>query len=149
MTELERAVVDLAESRRATSDVAERLAALDHLIAEQFPQFALLQKALFDAKVTERLKEEELRALAVDGFDGQNKKPHAAVTLGKYVVLDYDPGAAKRYAVEHLPDALKLDKSAFEKAAKVIPLDFVTARAEVRAKIAADLSGYLPDEPPL
>jgi hypothetical protein len=47
------------------------------------------------------------------------------------------------YCRQHLPNALKLDARAFEKAAKVIPLSFVDVVETPKATIATDLSEYL------
>jgi len=81
-----------------------------------------------------------VRQAALDNYAREGtKKPHAAVQIKLYTVLDYDPGEAIKLA---LPGTLKLDKKAFEKVAKVMPIDFVTIGKEPRATVAKDLSRF-------
>lgn len=75
-----------------------------------------------------------------------DKAPHPAVPIKMYTVLDYEPADALDYAREHLPKALKLVKRTFEKAARVLELDFVDFTQEPHATIARDLSKYLPED---
>ena len=74
-----------------------------------------------------------------------DKHPHPCIAIKMYTVLDYDDGTALDYARVYIPRAVKLVKSTFEKAAKVLELDFVVVRQEPRATIARDLSEYLPE----
>jgi len=88
--------------------------------------------------------EQEVRSAALGWYETtSDKKPHPAVQVKLYTTLAYDPQAALDYACEHLPKAIKLDKRAFEKAAKAIEPDFVAFAQEARATIARDLSEYL------
>jgi hypothetical protein len=81
-------------------------------------------------------------ALAVYAADG-NKRPHTAVSIKEFTVLDYDPKLALEYCVTHWPAALKLNATAFEKISKIARPEFVTEHVEPRAQIATDLSRYV------
>lgn len=93
--------------------------------------------------------EEAVRTAALDLYEsnGHHKQVHPAVTVKVFTHLEYDPEDAIRYAREHLPQALKLDRSAFEKAARVLEPKFVTVLEEPRATVARDLSAYVAQEP--
>ena len=114
------------------------------------PEWAAADQALQDirqAKVEQANVETEVRERALGIYEETgDKAPHPAVTIKMYTVLDYEDADAFDYAREHLPKALKLDKRTFEKAAKILELDFVVIRQEPRATIARDLSGYLPED---
>ncbi len=85
--------------------------------------------------------EANVRAAALAEYAAnQDKHPHPAVTIKMMTRLDYDPEAAKSYSIAHLPNALKLDARTFEKAAKVLGLDFVTITEEPTTAIDSDLS---------
>ncbi len=85
----------------------------------------------------------EVRKYALDIYEATgHKSPHPAVNVKMYTVLDYDGGEAVKYALLHLPQALKLVKRDFEKAAKVLELDFVTISQEPRASIARNLDEF-------
>jgi len=89
-----------------------------------------------------------VRELGVTAYgETGNKKVHPAVTVKMYTTLAYDPADALEYAREHLHNALKLNKSAFEKVAKVADLDFVTIGQKPGATVAKDLSKYLDEQP--
>jgi hypothetical protein len=77
-------------------------------------------------------------------------RPHPAVQIKRYKVLDYDADEALNYARFYLPQALKLDRRIFEKIAVTLieefakaELDFVAISKEPRATIARDLSEYV------
>jgi hypothetical protein len=109
---------------------------------------AILKMYQSDADVLEsQIRAEALAVYAADG----NKKPHAAVSVKEFTVLDYDPKLALEYCVTHWPAALKLNTTAFEKISKIARPEFVTEHVEPRAQIATDLSVYVdvaevPDE---
>lgn len=96
-------------------------------------------------KQAEAEAEVRKQALAIYLETG-DKAPHPAIKVKVYTVLDYEPADALDYAREHLPKALKLDKRAFERAARAIEPDFVDFTDEPRATIARDLSKYLPGD---
>jgi len=75
--------------------------------------------------------------------DTGNKTPHPDAKIALTVVLAYKLVEAIGYARDHLPQALKLDKRTFDRAAKVLDLDFVTFTQEPRVRISRDLSAHL------
>lgn len=79
-----------------------------------------------------------------------SKRPHPAVGVRLMPRVCYDQAVAVAYCREKLPNALKLDVSAFEKFAKAVhsvqPLDFVRIEHEPQITISTDLSQYLPKE---
>jgi len=146
----------LANMRALVRHINTNIARLEAEIAET-PKGILLQAfktQLADAKELQSADEAAARQAAhhVLKITG-NKKPHSAITFKSYTVLDYDETAAFDYAIQHLPGALKFNKTPFEKVAKVAALDFVTISTEMRPTIASDLSEYedspLPDRPAL
>jgi len=88
-----------------------------------------------------------VRLLALEAYnENGDKGPHAAIKVKMYTVLAYEERDALDFCRDMLPDALRLDKRTFEKAAKTLPLDFVTITEEPRATIARDLSEYAEQE---
>ncbi|MEN6507012.1 MAG: hypothetical protein ABFD92_20955 [Planctomycetaceae bacterium] len=137
----------LAQARKEAADVrAEVEAAQAALEATtewttlQTEKARLARYALAESEADANLR--ELARSVYENSDG-NKHPHPAVTVKLFDVLVYDPGQAKSYAIAHLPNALKLDARAFEKAARVLGLDFVTIVTDARATIATDLSEWV------
>lgn len=142
---LEELVKELAKVRNEQSKAQAKLydvtARLHASFEWQWLQDA--EKELKEATKVVEAAEFEVKYLALNDYDGQNKHPQASVTIKEFDVVEYDPDKAKEYALAHLPTALKLDKQEFEKVAKVIPLDFVKRSKEARAQIDKDLSVYL------
>lgn len=98
------------------------------------------------AQSTTSAQADYVRKLGVAAYgETGDKRVHPAVTVKVYTTLAYDPTDALDYARKHLPGALKLDKRAFEKVAKVAGLDFVEVDQEPRVTIARDLSQYISD----
>lgn len=92
---------------------------------------------------------EQARVMALLRYEeGGDRHPHPAVTIKLFDVVRYDPEEARRYCVDHLPAALNLDKARFERAAKVLGLDFVTIEKEPRAQIATQLPRVVRHEAP-
>jgi hypothetical protein len=88
-----------------------------------------------------------VRRAGVEAFEESGKtRPHPAVQIKQYTVLDYDDAYALEYARQHLPQALKLDRRVFEKVAKAAQPDFVAISKEPRATISRDLSEYVKDK---
>ena len=92
-----------------------------------------------DAKSVCAEAENQLREMALAIFT-VTKEKQVAPGIGIRVkqVLDYDPGKAMEWALEHHM-ALKLDGPMFEKMAKTSPLPFVTITEEPQATIATEL----------
>ena len=140
----------IARLARARQIVTEQEAALAEMTEELYasPLGLYLNKTREDlqkAKAAQSDAEIGVRAIGRNIFrETGDKMPHPAVKIKMYAALDYTDEDAIEYAREHLPKALRLIKRTFEKAAKVLELDFVTARKEPRVTIARDLSEYLP-----
>jgi len=144
-------------------DIVERLAYSREIAAERavqlkeaetklqasplWRQWELASGDLKAAKSNVAQDEEDARRVAMEIFiETDDRAPHPAIKIKDFTVLDYEDADAFDYAREHLPKALKLDERTFEKAAKILELDFVVIRQEPRATIARDLSGYLPED---
>jgi hypothetical protein len=146
---LVRSVKELAEARSKLAIIkksrADLQADIDALIEEKFGSKTRSLDASIDAaKVEAERLDGQVRTLAVKSFEKDgNQKPHPAVGIGEYTVLEYDTDKALDYARKHIPNAVKLDKTAFKKAAKVLGLEFVEVSVEPRAKINRDLTEYL------
>ncbi|MFN3077717.1 MAG: hypothetical protein ABT940_12735 [Alphaproteobacteria bacterium] len=139
-------VRELAELRRdrdlAAAKKSEASAAIE--ASKEYEAYTLAKFWVeeLDAQIENR--EHWLRGEALLMFEASGtKQPHPAVTVKLFDVLSYENGRALAYCINHLPTALKLDKAAFERAAKAIPMGFVTVTKEPRAQIAGDLSAYL------
>lgn len=125
--------VKVLEEELAQTPAAKRLAAC---------RVELTNRKAEEDILTGAVKLTALRATLVDG------KPHPAVTLKNFTVLVYNEEQAFDYCVAHLPGALKLQKSPFEKVAKVAKLPFVRITSEQRASIDSNLTAYIvPQEP--
>jgi len=114
---------------------------------EATPNWIKLQQAIKAADyIRDQIKEVDhlVRDMALESYIAQgDKQPHPSVSIKVYTTIDYDPDRAKQYCIDHLPTALKLDPKVFERAAKVIELDFVTRGEEPRVAISSNLGEYL------
>ena len=111
---------------------------------DEWQRLRLAKENLSERTSSERTVYDALYDQAVQNYDG-DKKPHPAVGLGEYTVVEYNEEAMKNWAIDHKhPGLLKLDKRAANAVAKgpTAP-EFVTISTEVRARIATDLSEYL------
>jgi len=146
---MDQEIRELAFARNLEATLAQEVERLESLVAisDLGWQLAGAKDQLGTARLSKLDAEERVRhaALARHELTG-NKQPHTAVKVVFSTVLDYDPSDALNYARQHLPQALKLNKGAFEKAAKAIELDFVTVAKEPRTRIVSDLSAYLGQE---
>ena len=132
-----------AECKAEVTDIQAELEA--SWLWQTLQQHTAIHKAAQEAAA---LQADYVRELALAAYDETgNKDPHAAVKVKMYTVLTYDEKEALDFCRDCMPDALKLDKRAFEKVAKDSPLvDFVTATKEPRATITRDLSEYAEQE---
>ncbi len=88
--------------------------------------------------------EAQIKAEVAVTYDSTGEAhPHDAITVKRFIILEYDPALALAYCQVQLPEALKLDVRMFEKVAKVTKPKFVTERVEMRVQIATDLSRYV------
>ena len=145
VAELEDLVPELARLKRAESSAKRELGKLEREIAAAFGAKLVSAKARLLMAQTERAEmDAAVRTVALSQFvaDG-DKKPHPAVTIKINKALLYKPADALDYCREHLPKALKLDKRAFEKAARVIEPDFVEIVDDPKPFVARDLEKYL------
>jgi hypothetical protein len=141
--DIHEAVVCLANWRAETARLQAAQQAMMKAVTES-PEYVRLGEEYVHAHQMESETEDTVRTLAVEFYNTTgDKAAHDAVTVRVYTTLTYEPSEALDYCREHLPKALKLDKTAFEKVAKVADLDFVEIAEEPRATIAQDLSAYL------
>ena len=145
----------LAKARRTLKDEQDNLSTLEAEIAAAFgKRLVLVRVQLGEAKLGVQDAEGVVRTAALDLYaqDG-NKKPHPKVQIKVYRVYQYDEIEALDFAREHMPGALKLNKRAFEKAARGLEgmdlgevtgqlAEVVTIRDDPRATISRDLGGY-------
>ena len=145
----------LARARRLLKDEQDNLAEIEAEIEATFGRRLEIAKTqLSTAKDDVQSAEGVVRTAALDLYvqDG-DKKPHPAIQIKVYKVYRYDETDALDFAREHMPGALKLNKRAFEKAAKELSgmdlgdvteqlREVVSVRDDPRATIARDLGGY-------
>lgn len=107
------------------------------------PEWAEAERRLGVWEMTSRVVAElegEVKEIALRRFvETGDKRPHPSVQIKEFTRLDYDKDLALAYAIKNLQLAVKLDATAFEKVAKVMPLEFVTVRKEPAAQIAKNL----------
>ena len=114
-------------------------------LLEQTPLYGHLQdvKSLLAAFRTDLdAAETALRSETIEQYHFTGAKKYPGVEIKLTTRLTYPEQDARDYCREHLPNALKLDRTSFEKVAKVLPLDFVTITQEPKAYIAGDLSAF-------
>ena len=104
---------------------------------EEQNHIALVQAKL--AGETRDAAEAKLRAMTLEAYqETGNKAPAPGVGIRIITKLDYKPVTAFGWAQDHKM-ALKLDTAAFERLARISPLEFVTLREEPQATIATVL----------
>ena len=128
----------VAESKRLEQQIAASDAGQEHAqtmerIAETKRHISCLENSCREG------------ALEVFRINGETSI-HPALKVKQYTVLNYSPELAKAWCMRKFADGLRLDKRAFEKAAKVLRPKFVAVETEPRLTIARDLSGYLEDD---
>jgi len=140
-------VQHLARCRQIQLEYQKELDGLEVAIEEKFGKaLERINSLLATAKADVVGAEERVRRAALAAYDVDgNKRPHPAVTVKSYSTVAYDSTAALDYARQHLPQVIKLDARAFERAAKALGLEFVKLGVEARPTIARDLSEYIAD----
>lgn len=134
-------LAQLKVAREASAQYrAEMKAMLDH--AKATPNFALAMEQAEKADAAMSEIESRIRTLALDAFAlDQNRHPHEKVDIKIFTeAVVVDTAAARDWAFENLPAALKLDEAKVKKYAK----DFgevpgVEIKTEPRAQIATQL----------
>jgi hypothetical protein len=142
---LEQRVRELALHRasvaRYKAAQAEAQAALEATPEWQRVQVAKTQAASVSKDEDEFRGRVESATLDIYGALA-DKHPHPGVQVKDYEVVKYDAEKAKSYCIAHLPNALKFDPAAFEKAARVLGLEWVEIVKEPRVTVATDLSKW-------
>ena len=156
---LDQLVEQLAQARaaaeKADTDQASLELEVDALVEQHFGARIKNADVACD-EAAERVFDltAQVRQAALAAFEQTgDKKPNAAVQIKEYVLITYEDAAALEFCRKVAPNALKLDRRAFEKIAKLgieaggqfVP-DFVTVTKEPRATIASNLSPWLPTE---
>ena len=138
-------VTKLAQARQEIENSSNDLAAIEDEIQLVYGLALMDARAnVTAAKSLEKVVAGDLRAEGILQFELDGiKKAHPAIAIREYTVLDYDPKAALDYCIAHVPKALSMKKAVFEKAAKVLDLDFVEISKEPRTTIARDLSRWV------
>jgi len=121
----------------AASPLGQRLAKVEGYLATAREDVAAAENCVRDDAV---------KRFAETG----DKHPHPEVTVIERRKLDYVPAQALDWCKTHLPNALSLKRSLFEKHARAVsktaPIPFVTIVTEPATRISSDLSGYLLEE---
>jgi len=136
----------LAQARTVVTEHQSKIAALEAEIAASPAGQELASNKIYlkIEKETMNIVEDRVRSEALAAYaETGDKTPHPDAKIALSTVLAYEQVDALGYARAHLPQALKLDIKAFENAAKVLGLDFVTITKEPRVKISRDLSAHL------
>ena len=128
--------ISLADAREKH---AELKAVLDAHRAEWEATWAELIDSIEDAKNDVAHLESEIRAagLAHYAANPDSKKLPYGLGIREVTGLEYDPAAALGWAMDKRM-CLKLDTSAFEKVAKVTPVEFVTTVTTATVTIPTD-----------
>jgi hypothetical protein len=137
-------IENLARARAIEKEYRQEIAELEQEIAEtkSGKRLAYVKSDLLRvAKADVEDATAAVRRAGVEAFEETGKtRPHPAVTIKQFTVLDYDEDEALLYARYNLPQALKLDRRVFERVAKAAQPYFVAISKEPRATIARDLS---------
>ncbi len=142
----------LDQKVKAVADLRQQLARVEAVqdtvqaMLADTPEYITLQAIAFQRSgIKERLEEveDELRATAVENYDGESVPHEAIYRVGVYKTLDYSQAEALGHCREHLPQVVKLDKRAFEKLMRAgLELAFVIVGQEYRASLKSDLSPW-------
>ena len=144
MTDLALAVRTLAERRQHEAMAKKELGEIEVEVYKKFGERLAVAKEYLSAARNSMLDAEAAVRAAAIAKPIVCSKPHPAITVGMYTVLAYDESDAIDHCRKHLPNALSLNRRFFETVAKVAKLKFVSITTEPRAKIARDLSRWLP-----
>lgn len=150
---LSEALGKVAELREKVDDYSIALSAMLDAVRnmEEYKSMEIERAALADAL---HQAEENAKALAVEAFreDGQKTRPGVTVKTFIERKLEYEYNDARKWAEAHAPELVVMDVRMFEKhalaVAKTAPVPGVKVveTYELRAQIASDLSGFLPEK---
>lgn len=136
----------LAEKRKNLEDLKIERAAMLLTVTES-PKFKGLDSMIKHTVDDMDALDKSIRKAALDEYDyDQNKKPGNGIEIKIFsVAMITDVERAREWSLHNFTPALKLDESAFKKAAiaGTIPSSLATVSEETRAQIATDLSEYL------
>lgn len=146
-TELSNLIRRLAEARQTQARCKARQQEMLKEL-EQSIDWRTLQAFIDDASAQILEYDASIRELAVELHEESGSKtPHPAVKVQMTANLEYPEPAARQWCFQHLPNALYLNKTLFERHAKAIldtaPIEFVFLAHIPRATIAQDLTPYL------
>uniref|UniRef100_A0A6M3IQN2 Uncharacterized protein n=1 Tax=viral metagenome TaxID=1070528 RepID=A0A6M3IQN2_9ZZZZ len=139
-------IVELAKARKVRDEWSEAVTdaqvGLNH--SDAYLHFVAMDKVYAAAKAKAEEMRVEVAAAACKAYDGENKRPHAAIGVGDYDTMEYSDGDAVAWAIEKdFPQLLSLKKAQFKAMAKAAKPAFVIFGKEVRASVSGDLSEYL------
>ena len=136
------------EAIKAVAKLRSQLAIVKEAKQESYDKWIKTNSLLISSVeiATKYLQEAEdaIRLEAIEEYKlcPSNKAIAPGVTIKIFDILEYEPGKALDWALEHKL-ALKLDTPKFEKLAKISPPDFVGIGQEPRCQIATDLEKVL------
>ena len=141
---MDKLIRDLAIARRTVQRFKDDIAAVEAEIEAQYGErLGHLKDSLRLSQDDVLEYEQRVRDAALESYQADgNKHPHPAITVKVFTYLLYDEGVALDYCIQHLQSTLKMDKTKFEKVAKVVKPDFVEIGQEPKPTIARDLSEY-------
>lgn len=139
-------LTQLANIREAEKLYSKRMENLKAIL-ENSHEWIDYQDALNNVRGLEQQESilaNEIREVAVQTFDGTNKKPIYGIEIKEFSVIKVlDEKKALIWASQNAPSILKLDQAKFKKAVENLELDFIEKGVEYRGQIASDLSEYL------
>lgn len=146
-SDLAELVRQLAEARSMQAFSKQRLAELEKAFKES-QDYKLYSAYLSDANKQASELDQDVRKIAVELFkQNGDKKPHPAIEIKDMTSMDYDDTLALAWCKHRLPDAIKFDRSLFEKHARAIretsPIKFVTFTTTPKANIASNLEAFI------
>ena len=146
MTDISELVKDLAIARNSLEFEKSILSDINEEIEQSYGEHIGVAKInIGKAQSLVSDIDAKLRQAAIDLYNETGeKKPHPALVVKIYTVLNYESAKALEYCRQHLPGALSFNKAKFEKVAMVAELDFVEIDDDdPRPSIASDLSQWV------
>lgn len=142
-------IEQLAYLRLVQKNIKDQLDEIKKRLASD-PDLLLFQCFLSDANAQMDELDTQIRKLAIESFgESANKHPHPAIEIKEVSNLVYDDQLAIMWCMHHLPNALQLNRTLFEKHARSIsdtsPIKFVSIKQAPKAFINTDLSAFYRD----